>query len=287
VALITVFSLVTLIYAIPPARDGFQYGWDAVVYTAAARAWLDGGNPWNAYGGTIVYAAPPPSFLPYVPFIWMSDALVSITWIGLAAASAIYCIRALHLRMWWLLFPPVSLAIMAGSSALPVMALLVRGGTVFEGLAVLFRVYSAVPLAVLLRFRSLVAAAAFLGTSLLVLPWGTWIAEQERWRASLDNQSWNMSTLSAPVLIPVAIVSLILLGRKRAAWLIVPALWPESQLYYGVIALPVVATMPFVALALAIPVPGLIAIGLAGQVVAERWRGFRRSEVSPDPGLLG
>ena len=70
--------------------------------------------------------------------------------------------------------------------------------------------------------------------------------------------------------LPTVVAGLVLLGRERAAWLVVPALWPDSQPTYAVIALPVLVRLPIVALSLAIPIPGLVAFGLLGEALLER-----------------
>ena len=102
--LIAVFTVVTFGLALPPLLVGLPFGWDAVVYTEAARAWLRGANPWTSQGYAIGYAAPPPSFLPYVPFAPLPDPVVSAAWIAIALGSAVYCLRRLGLPAWWLLF---------------------------------------------------------------------------------------------------------------------------------------------------------------------------------------
>jgi hypothetical protein len=176
--------------------------------------------------------------------------------------------------MWWFIFPPVLLATAAGSSALPVAALLVRGGTVAGAAAVVGRVYAAVPLAILGKVRPLVAAAAIAVLTLPFLAWGTYVHDFPRISATLAEQSGGgNSALAVPLLIPVAVLGLILVGRRRAAWLIVPALWPSAQEYYAVIALPVAAEVPLATLAMATPlVPGIIAIGVLAQGVWDRIR---------------
>ena len=52
-----------------------------------------------------------------------------------------------------------------------------------------------------------------------------------------------------------------MVGRERAAWLVVPAIWPSQQFYYGTIALP--ATEQGRAGPDRLPVPGngLLALG--------------------------
>ena len=109
------------------------FGWDALIYHAAARALLAGGDPWAPLGTASTFAGPPSSLLPYLATSWLPDASLVGLWTGLAAISAVFVLRRLHLPAWWLMFPPVSVAILAGSSALPVMALLVRGGGLADG----------------------------------------------------------------------------------------------------------------------------------------------------------
>jgi hypothetical protein len=268
--LIAVFVVVTLRLAIPPLVVGLPFGWDAVVYTQAARGWLQNGNPWTSMGYAIGFAAPPPSLLPFVPFTPLPDQVVSVLWVGIALSSALYSLRRLALPAWWLLFPPVSLGIMTGSSALLVTALLLRGTPLTDGLAVVARIYAALPLLVLGRWRSLLVAGALLLATML-MPWGQYLDERARVAQLLEETS-DLSAASSLWLVPLAVVGLILLGRWRSAWLIVPTLWPNTQLYYSVIALPVLGSMPLLALTMAVPVPGLIVVGILAEAVLERVR---------------
>jgi hypothetical protein len=274
-ALITWFAALSAFSILSSILEN-AFGWDALIYSHAARALLAGENPWGPAGATALYAGPPPGLLPYLPFAAVPDPIVAGAWVVIAGACAIYVVRHLGLPAWWLLFPPVVVAILAGSTALPVIALLVRGGALAEGIGVAFRPYAAVPLAVLGRWRGTLAAAAIVIVTAPFLDWPRYLADFAGITATLAEQSkGGQSAAVVPWLIPVAAICVLLLGRKRAAWLIVPALWPFTQGYYGVIALPVVAGVPFVALAMAInnlPIiyPGVIVVGLVAQVVAER-----------------
>lgn len=269
------FTTMSCYRVIGPAIVGpVDLGWDAVAYTRAARALLDGDNPWLAGipGGT--FAGPPPGMLPFLPFAYLPDIVVQITWVALSIVSALYIVGRLHLPFWWLLFPPLVLAVAAGSSALPLAALMVRGGTAAEASAVLGRIYSAIPLALLGRFRSLIVAAILIALTAPFLAWDQYVRDLPRINALLPAQSGGgNSALAVPLLIPVAILGLILIGRRRAAWLVVPALWPNAQEYYAVIALPIAAEVPLAALAMATPlVPGIIAVGVLAQGVWDRYR---------------
>jgi hypothetical protein len=288
--LIAVFFVVTMTMALPVVVVGLRLGWDAPVYTEAARAWLEGGNPWIPHGYAFPFAGPPPSFLPFLPFVVVPPGVTSVAWVGIAAVSGVYSLRKLGLPLWWLLFPPVSLAIMAGSSALLVTALLVRGGVIANGLAVVTRIYAAIPLLILGKWRSLVVAAGMLAVTLPM--WPQWFAEREQWQAAFAGGAADLSAASMPWLIPFAILGLVLMGRERAAWLVVPVLWPDTQPYYAVIALPALVRSPFVALSLALPIPGLVVAGMFAQALASRaatpgarwsWRPARRTSSGPAP----
>ena len=252
-------------------------GWDALIYHSAARALLAGGDPWGPVGTFSTFAGPPPSLLPYLPTAWLPDGAVVTFWTAVAALSAVYVLQRLRLPAWWLLFPPVTVAILAGSSALPVMALIVRGGAIADGAAIAARVYTAVPLVILGRWRGLLVAAAIVLATAPMLDWSRFFMELPNISSTLARQtSGGQSAAAVPWLIPIAALCLVLLGRRRAAWLFVPALWPYTQGYYAVIALPVIAEAPLVAIALAVnAVPGLVVPGLIAQVAVERlglWR---------------
>jgi hypothetical protein len=64
------------------------------------------------------------------------------------------------------------------------------------------------------------------------------------------------------LLVPLALVALAAIGRRRAAWWAVPALWPATQFHYSVFALPARLSIPAAAV-LALPVPGAAVAALA------------------------
>lgn len=291
-ALAAWFLVISATFILGPALRGnaLWFGWDAVVYTHAARDLVAGGNPWMTEVFGIFFAAPPTGLLPFLPFIVMPDALVAGIWVAIAFASSIYSVRRLRLAWWWLLFPPLVIGISAGSSAPFVLALLVRAGAAdglredvaslaANGAAVLLRPYTALPTLLLGRWRALAVAAAAVVLTAPFLGWGAFLADLPAISRALANQAGGgVSATVAPWLFVIAAIGLVALGRRRAAWLVVPALWPDAQLYYASIALPVLAEMPIVALAIASPAtPGLIAIGIAAQAVLER---VRQSPVS-------
>ena len=74
--------------------------------------------------------------------------------------------------------------------------------------------------------------------------------------------------LSGPLGKIGGLIALILLGRKRAAWLAVPVLWPATQLHYRVLALP--AMTPSLALAGSVAEPGFMTAGVMSLALWER-----------------
>jgi hypothetical protein len=271
----------------PAVFSSVDFGWDAVIYARAARALVEGADPWSAGIPGTFYAGPPPSLIPFIPFAYLPQAFVQVTWVSLAAVSAIYVIRRLNLAWWWLMFPPLLLAVAAGSSALPLVALMVRGGAVANAGAVVGRIYSAVPLVVLGKIRPLVIATITLIVTAPFLAWGTYLAEFPRITELTRAQASNggFSATAVPILIPVAVIGLWLIGRKRAAWLAVPALWPNAQEYYAVIALPIAASVPIATFAMATPLtPGIIAVGVFAQGLFDRWQARRDRRAGATPG---
>lgn len=282
------FGLISLLVLSPQIYRGAPVGWDAVVYTEAARNLLSGVDPWVPTSNAIGFAAPPPSLLPYVPFAWLPDPAVGPLWVAVAAVCAVYSVRRLGLPMWWLLFPPIAHGIATGGTALPVLALLVRGGTFAEAAAVTIRVYAAIPMVVLGHWRSIAAAFVVIAVTSPFLAWPTFLNEYGQISERLVLQaSGGSSVAGVPILVPIAVIALLLLGRPRAAWLAVPVLWPSTQLYYAVIAVPALASAPLVAVGLAVPgAPLAVAVGVASQAAFERvlaWIRPRKQRIEPLP----
>ena len=210
-------------------------------YLQAARRLVEGVDPWaTEYPGW--FAAPPISLLPMIPFAYMPFGRWVILILSVAAAVA--TIRRLGLPWYWLLFPPLVVAMFSGETWI-LFLLVVRWGW----LAVLVKIYAAVPLVILGRWRELVPAAIIVLVTAPFLHWDSYIAQYPAITRHLADQAAN---LSAPLyLVPIAIVALILMGRARAAWMAVPALWPSTQWYYNAIALP--ALSPLAAALMAVP----------------------------------
>ncbi|MEO5965231.1 MAG: hypothetical protein ABIR11_07175 [Candidatus Limnocylindrales bacterium] len=214
-------------------------------YLEATRRWLSGVDPWaTAYPGW--FAAPPISLVPLVPFAVIPYGDWLLIACGLAAAVA--TLRRLGRPLYWLLFPPLFIGLFGGGADVWLPLLILSG---LGPVAVLGKVYALVPMVILGRWRAVIGAAALVALTWPVLPWGSYIAQFTTIQGHLAEQA---AGLSAPlVAVPVVVVSLVVMGRQRAAWMTVPALWPSTQFYYGTLALPAL-TLPAAAI-MAIPSP--------------------------------
>ncbi len=273
-------------------------GVDARIYYRGVAAWLAGGDPWSAvasydvsYGTNYYhYAGLPTTTVLMAPATLLPEAAFVGAWLLLGAASAIFIVRRLGLPIWWLMFPPLLEGTWSGNPGIVLMALLVASHPILDGIAVGLKVYALVPLVLLGRIRGVVVGLAVVAVSVLVAP-GLWSAYIDRFgeiSARLASESaGGYSAWGTPLLIPVAglLGVLALLDRKTAAWLVVPALWPSSELHYSVLALPVAS--PLLAALLAVPTHGILPVAIGafaairiavilrarrGSPVSEAWR---------------
>ena len=196
--------------------------------------------------------------------------------IVLAVIGAIATVRLLRLPWWWILFPPFIDAAWNGNPQnLLVPLILVGAGPV----AAFLKIYALVPMVLTLRWRALVITGIALLVTAPILPWASYIAQFGDLSSALSAQSQGgLSATAIPWLIPVALVALVFVGRERAAWLTVPAIWPATQWYYSTLAVP--ALTPLAAAIFAVPVPGAVVIGTV--VVAVQRRNTSASRLAAD-----
>ena len=143
----------------------------------------------------------------------------------------------LRLPWWWLLFPPLVQSVISGNvQSLLVPLILVGAGPV----AALLKVYAAVPLG---DPRSMACAdragRASCSSRAPILPWPAFLANLDEIGARLSSQNENgLPNLLLVVIAPAVLLALWVVGRERAAWLAVPAIWPAQQFYYGTLVMP-------------------------------------------------
>jgi hypothetical protein len=239
-------------------RDTSLLYFDARLYLLATKAWLAGDDPWSVQLAGNYFAAPPPSMLPLAPVALLPIDLGVAVVAGAVIVASIVTVRLLRLPWWWLLFPPlVQSFLSANVQSLLIPLILVPLGAV----AALLKAYAVVPLVILRRWRALAVAAAVVIVTAPLLPWSTYIAEFGQINARLIEQTDDaLPTIVLAIAAPFALVALWIVGRERAAWLAVPALWPSQQYYYGSLAMGATSALAAAIVAFPIDGSGLIAL---------------------------
>src|SRR6266576_2841796 len=92
----------------------YDLGVDATIYTLGAQALLAGADPWDVSLNGIVLAAPPSSIVAYCLPAWLRPPVAAFLWVAAALAAAVWAVRRLGLKLWWLLFPPLFVAVWNG-----------------------------------------------------------------------------------------------------------------------------------------------------------------------------
>ena len=261
-------------------------GYDARVYSVAARAMLEGHNPWTAElnGGTIV--GPPTTLIPYAPFAYLPQEVSAALWIMGSFLIGALILRRLGLPPWWLAFPPLFDPIVLGNEEVLMVGLLVLGGR-FAGLAPLLKPYSVVPLVVQRRWREIGVSIVVGLATLVAVPWGTFIDSLPLIRERIVSQNFGDNAFGNPLLVAIAVVALLSLGSRPGAWFATPVLWPYAQTHYGLMTLPIMP--PLLALVWSLPIPEAITVGIVVLAVARavaRTRGWTLQD-APTEGLAG
>lgn len=271
-ALAAWFSVESVLGVVQVLRDPTYLLFDGRLYLEATRTWLAGGNPWDVQIAGNYFAAPPPSLLPLAPLALLPVDLGLVVLAVVVAIAAIATVRLLRLPWWWLLFPPLVQSVLAANvQALLVPLILLPGGA----LAATLKVYAGLPLVILGRWRSLVLFAAIVVMTIPLLPWSTYIADLSIITGRLAAQSkFTLPPLFLILVAPLVLVALVVVGRQRSAWLIVPAIWPSQQFYYGTFAMP--ARSKIAAALIALPVPGNGLLALGALALVSLWHDDRR-----------
>ena len=151
--------------------------------------------------------------------------------------SAILTVRMLGLPWWWLAFPPLVECVITGNAHGLLLPLMLGGR---GWLAILLKVYAAVPLAILGQWRQLFLAALRDLVTIPILPWEAVHRRSTRHRGALrrDSRARTAARRCSCSSCPLALVAFLIVGREKAAWMAVPALWPSPQPYYSTLAMP-------------------------------------------------
>ncbi len=249
---------------------------DARLYLDATRTWLAGGDPWSVQLAGFYFAAPPPTLIPLVPLAVLPPAVGVAALTALVILGAVATIRMLRLPWWWILFPPLVQCILSANVQALLIPLILGGG---GALAAMLKVYAGLPLLLLGRWRALAGAGFLIVVTWPFLPWAAFIDGFPEITARLAEQTkYGLPTALALLRVPLALVLLALVGRERAAWLSVSALWPSQQYYYGTLAMGTRSSL--VGALIALPIPGSGLVALFGLAVAEWWRRHARSSVA-------
>ena len=250
---------------------------DSTLYLRGTAAWLRGEDPWSVHMTTLYYAAAPPSLLPMVPFALLPEPVGLAVLFVLGLAASVWTLRRLGLPWWWITWPPLVDNLWNGNPQLFLVPLLL--GPV-AWLAPIVKAYAVVPLVIQLRFRALLMTAVVLLVTIPILPWSLFLSRLSETTTLLSEQSQGgMSAWFFPVLVPFAAIALVAMGRERASWWTIPALWPSTQWYYSLMAMP--ALTPLTAAILAAPVQGGPAVAAIVAALELWWRARRRKAAQP------
>ena len=192
---------------------------------------------------------------------------------ALSVAASVWTLRRLGLPWWWITWPPLVDNLWNGNPQLFLVPLLIGGAA---WLAPIVKAYAIVPLIIQLRFRAVLITAAIVLVTAPFLPWGLWSVGCRRRRRCCRNSrragcrrgSFRCSCRSRSI-------ALIAMGRQRASWWFIPALWPSTQWYYSLMAMP--ALTPLTAAILAAPVQGGPAVAAIVAALEIWWRARRSS----------
>jgi hypothetical protein len=172
--------------------------------------------------------------------------------------AAVATVRMLRLPWWWLLFPPlVQCLLSANVHALLIPLILVGGGW----LATFLKAYAAPIVVILGRWRAALVTVICLAATAPILPWQNYISQFGSINAHLVEQTrYALPTVALIAVSPAALLAMAIVGRERAAWLAVPALWPSQQYYYGTFAMGARSDLAAAVVAFPIPGSGLFAL---------------------------
>jgi hypothetical protein len=234
---------------------------------------LAGGNPWTVDPNGS-FAAPPATLVFYFPAALLPLPLATLVMMSAGLAAGAWAVHRLGLPLWWLLFPPLFDALLAGNpDALVLAFLLVKGP--LAGLAAVFKVYAFVPLLLQRRWAAVGLACVVSALSLPLLP--TFLANVDSVGLTLGGGA-KLSAWGTWLILPV-LAALWSLRKRGGEWLIVPAIWPNTQGHYGTMALPAVRDYPLAAALIGLDIPLVPPLAVI-LIAVQNW--LRRREQAVD-----
>lgn len=249
---------------------------DARLYRFAAAQVLAGGDPWAVHPDGTAFAGPPPTLLFYLPFGLLPEPIAVGAMMGIGLLAAVWAVRRLGLPAWWLCFPPLFEAVIVGNPDSLVLALLLARGPV-AGLAAGLKVYALIPLVLARRWTAVALALLVALASLPLLP--AFLASLGSVSTVLDRQTAHLSAWGTWLVVPT-VLALIMLRRRGAEWLVVPALWPATQRHYAAMSLPAVRRSPIGAALMSLSLPLAPAVAVIVMAVEAWWRDRRDGGVA-------
>ena len=254
-------------------KDLDRFFLDGGIYLLATRTWLAGGDPFTVELHQLTFAAPPPTLLPMVPFAVLPPAIGLATLALALVVSAVLTVRMLGLPWWWLAFPPLVECVITGNPHGLLLPLMLSGR---GWLAILVKLYAVVPIAILRQWRQVFLAAVAIVITIPILPWQQFFAEftQVAGRHS-EISHYGLPAELYLLLAPFGVLSLLIVGREKAAWMSVPALWPSLQPYYTTLAMPTRSAVAAAIIALPINQSGLFALFALAALHVTGWHRSR------------
>ena len=246
---------------------------DAILYWRATQAWVSGGDPWSVSYDSVIFGGIPPTLLVNLPLLPFGEGIARPFWAVADLAGAIAMIRYFKLPVWWLAFPPLLEAWIAGSPDPALGGLVVVGG---GAIAAFTKPYMIGAMLADRRWKALAIAGALAVVSIPLLPWGRFIDEYStRVAPAFAALSHYRSFGDIPLLIPVAVLALIVL-RRTGVSLAVPSLWPHSQWHYAMLSMGAISQSTILTIGFSLPLlwagPVSVLLLAAVEVVRPRLR---------------